>query len=152
MSQEPKVLFVINSLSGGGAEKSSRQIFGELAKNGLDLQLIALNKMADEKISRDPRETVLERNWKDGISSTIKNYLFFVKKVKEFKPSVIVVHCELPELYVAFLPIFKVEVVVVEVVVLVSVGHRQSVVVVVEVVGVVVVVAPEVVVVVVVVP
>ena len=114
MSQEPKVLFVINSLSGGGAEKSSRQIFGELAKHGLDLQLIALNKMDDEKILRDSRETVLERNWKDGISSTIKNYLFFVKKVKEFKPSVIVAHCELPELYVAFLPILKVEVVVVE--------------------------------------
>lgn len=114
MNQEPRVLFVVNSLSGGGAEKSSRLVFSELVKHGLESQLIALNKTADDKILRDSREIVLERDWKDGIFTTVKNYFFFVKKVIDFNPSIIVVHCELPELYVAFLPMLNVKVIVVE--------------------------------------
>jgi glycosyltransferase involved in cell wall biosynthesis len=114
MSNEPRLLFVVNSLSGGGAEKSSRLVFNELVKHCLNLQLIALNQTVGEKILKGVREIELERNWKDGFASTIKNYLSFVKKVKEFKPSIIVAHCELPELYVAFLPFMHIKVVVVE--------------------------------------
>jgi glycosyltransferase involved in cell wall biosynthesis len=114
MSKEPRVLFVVNSLSGGGAEKSSRQVFNELLKLGLDVHLIALNKTTEEKTLKDSHETVLERNWKDGIGLTLKNYLFFLKKVSQFRPSIIVAHCELPELYVALIPIIRTKIVVVE--------------------------------------
>ena len=66
MSAEPRVLFVVNSISGGGAEKSSRLVFNELVKLGLNLQLIAINQSADENATKDSREIELERSWKDG--------------------------------------------------------------------------------------
>lgn len=104
----------MNSLIGGGAEKSSRIIFNELAKNGIDIEMLAINKTVQKRYSGNLREIELERNWKDGLVSTIKNYLLFVKKLREIKPSILVAHCELPELFIAFLPMLKVNYVVVE--------------------------------------
>jgi glycosyltransferase involved in cell wall biosynthesis len=114
MNSKPKVLYVVNSLSGGGAEKSSRLVFSKLVNLDFDLQLIALNADDTHNTVYGDRETVLNRNWKDGFRSTIKNYLVFTRKVIKYKPAIIVAHCELPELYVAFLPVLKIKIIAVE--------------------------------------
>ncbi len=95
-------MIVTNALSGGGAESSMRLINQHLRLSGKDSTLICLNKTPKDVTSTG--EIELDRKWKSGIFQTISNYVDFCWAIKEVKPDVIVVNCELPELYTAFIP------------------------------------------------
>lgn len=97
-----KILIVSNSISGGGAEKSMRTINQEIGKLGVDSTLICLNNSGNDQGS--DREVILDRAWKSGVLSTFKNYRDFSKIVHEEEPNIIIVNCELPELFAALLP------------------------------------------------
>lgn len=102
VSQIP-VLFVVNSVSGGGAENSVRVITNQLLRNGIDAHVCAINSIEIDKndCSNVDNFHVLSREWKDGLGKTIRNFLDFRSLIKLLKPRFVVANCELPELYVA---------------------------------------------------
>jgi glycosyltransferase involved in cell wall biosynthesis len=110
----PKVLFIVNSISGGGAENSASRVYGELRKQGINIEMIALNRFEGVGSSKDDRVHELGRSWSDGLIPTIRNYVEFIKKVWMIDPKIVVGHCELPELYMALIPKLSLSLVVVE--------------------------------------
>lgn len=108
-----RTLFVVNSLSGGGAERSAGIICTQLRNRNIDARIVALNGgNNDAKLSEEIVE--LNRVWKSGLLGTIKNFLDFSYRVTHINPQVIIVNCELPELYCAFMPRFRSRIIVVE--------------------------------------
>lgn len=97
-----KIMIITNALSGGGAESSMRLINHHLRLSGTDSILLCLNKTPEDVTSVG--EIELDRKWKSGIFQTFSNYVDFCRAIKDAKPDVIVVNCELPELYAAFIP------------------------------------------------
>ena len=102
---------VSNSISGGGAEKSMMMLHESLLNSGVKSNLIALNKSTDQKII--PFVIELSRKWRSGPISTWCNFLEFRKSIKVINPDILILNCELPELYGALL-IFKGELICVE--------------------------------------
>ena len=99
-------LIVSNAINGGGAEKSSMELFKELSSHYKEIYFCALNNSAiDQKTFTDNRINQLQRNWKSGPFETFRTFLRFKALVHELKPKIVVVNCELPELFVALLPI-----------------------------------------------
>jgi glycosyltransferase involved in cell wall biosynthesis len=96
----PSIAIVSNATHGGGAEKSMMALHNEFIGRGLKSNLIALNTyLPNDSV---PNVIILSRNWKSGIMSTVKNYFKFKKTIKDINPNVIIVNCELPELYISF--------------------------------------------------
>ena len=98
-----KILIITNSLSGGGAESSMRLINSTLRRSGINSTLLCLNKTDGEIVNNG--EIELRREWKSGILQTLKNFVDFVKVIRGLSPNIIIVNCELPELYTALSPI-----------------------------------------------
>lgn len=94
-----KVLIVSNALSGGGAERTMRWLNREFNSNSIDSILVCLNNSENE--SPTLNEIVLQRNWKDGFSRTIDNLKEFNRVIRKFEPSVVIINCELPELFMS---------------------------------------------------
>jgi len=100
--RDHNILFVVNSLEGGGAENSIRHLARKLVSNGVPVFLCALNKPEfDSKENRENHEYALNRKWEDGIIKTLRSIQEFRKLILELKPEVIIANCELPELFVA---------------------------------------------------
>lgn len=97
----PVIAIISNAISGGGAEKSMMALHQSFLKNGLKSNLIALNKSMGSKTI--PYVTELNRNWKSGVINTWSNYLNFRKSVETINPGILILNCELPELYGALL-------------------------------------------------
>ena len=92
---------VSNSISGGGAEKSMMAIHKYFLGSGVKSNLIALNRSTDPK--NVPFVIELRRKWKSGPIGTWSNFLEFQKSVKIINPDILILNCELPELYGALL-------------------------------------------------
>ena len=105
---------VVNSISGGGAENSAMKVFEELRSREVDIELMALNQIEQGQALGDERITVLNRSWRDGLLPTVQNFLEFNRQVYRIKPKIIIAHCELPELYVAMVPMLNLHMIVVE--------------------------------------
>jgi len=110
----PKILVVTNSISGGGAENSALMVYHELRNREIDIELIALNHANGRVASKDKRITILSRSWKDGFTSTFQNFVNFTRQMKRINPEIVIVHCELPELYIALVPKWRIRIIVVE--------------------------------------
>lgn len=111
---DTKVLFVVNALSGGGAEVSALSVFRELRALGNDIKLIAINRAPEEVNEESEAIVLLDRNWKTGPFETILTFLSFAKNLNMLKPDLVVAHCELPELFCAFMPRIRIRVIAVE--------------------------------------
>ena len=109
-----KVLFVVNALSGGGAEGSALLIFQELEARGKNVFLVAINRTTDDASDVSDSIVLLNRNWKSGPMKTIVAYIGFIKQLDRIKPDLVVAHCELPELFCAFMPRIRTKVIAVE--------------------------------------
>jgi len=97
-----KVLFVVNSFSGGGAENSIMGVTRELRDKGIPVQLCALNRN-DAQDSTESRNGLylLERRWKSGLIATVRNLLMFRELLSKLQPKILIANCELPELYLS---------------------------------------------------
>jgi glycosyltransferase involved in cell wall biosynthesis len=97
-----KVLFVVNSYSGGGAENSIMGVTRELRDKGIPVQLCALNRNTAQDFTDSANGLyLLERKWKSGLVATLRNLLMFRKLLLTMQPKVLIANCELPELYVS---------------------------------------------------
>jgi len=110
-----RVLFVVNSFSGGGAEKSMFTITKNFSKDRFDVHLCALNvDSSDWELTLPSNFHKLERKWKSGLAETFANLILFRKLLLDIKPQVIVANCELPELFVALAAPKSVSLIIVE--------------------------------------
>ena len=97
-----KILFVVNSFSGGGAENSVMGVTRNLREKGIPVRLCALNRNSPQDLA-DPSNGLylLERRWKSGLIATVRNLLMFRRLLVDLRPEILIANCELPELYVA---------------------------------------------------
>ena len=108
-----KVMIISNAISGGGAEISMRRLLDSLTNLGVDVNMCAINK--DER--NDFPElgiTVIGRNWGAGLRETIENLIAFRRHLTSQNPDLLLVNCEIPELYVALAAPWNVQIVTVE--------------------------------------
>lgn len=98
---KPKIVIVSNATSGGGAEKSMMILHKSFLQNGVRSNLIALNQSS--VLQPTPFVTTLDRKWKSGSIHTFRNFLTFRNLLKSIDPELLIINCELPELYGAML-------------------------------------------------
>jgi len=108
-----KIMFVTNSPSGGGAERSINVTCNELFSRNMNIHLIIINQGEEDTVIPSCRRTILGRKWQAGFIETIFYFIKFASLVRKCRPSVIVLNCDLPELFGAFLP-FKQHILVLE--------------------------------------
>jgi len=97
-----KILIVSNSLSGGGAERSMNTLANELFSRKYDVTQIVLNNASEDTVKNLAPVIEIHREWKAGLLSTIYGFLKFNFFLLEQKPRVLILNCELAELYGAF--------------------------------------------------
>ena len=91
------IAIVSNATSGGGAEKSMMALHEEFLRAGLESNFVALNKSLS--INGIPKVTILNRRWKSGVRATVNNYFEFKKTIRGINPQILILNCELPELF-----------------------------------------------------
>jgi glycosyltransferase involved in cell wall biosynthesis len=94
-------MIVTNSLTGGGAERSMNMLANELMRQGLVVGLVPVNKGAPDQIQPQCEVMALNRIWPGGIIDTFIAYLKFNRVVSKWKPDVLIINCDLPELLAA---------------------------------------------------
>ena len=98
-----RVLIVTNSLAGGGAERSMNLICNELIKRGWPISLVPINSGTLDQVIPMCEVFPLERKWNGNIMNTIVALWKFNSVVNSWRPDVIVLNCDLPELFGAML-------------------------------------------------
>lgn len=93
-----RVMFVTNSLSGGGAERATNILVNALKDSGAEVALVAVNDGVNDLVEPKCRVFELRRQWQGGIMTLISAYFALQISVWKWKPSVIVLNCDLPEL------------------------------------------------------
>lgn len=109
----PKIAFVTNSLTGGGAERSVNLLVNELSRRKLNVSLIPINSSSDDLVVPNCSIISLNRKWNSGSLRTFYHLIQFNYVMLKLKPDLIVLNCELPELFGA-LTIRKTKIIVVE--------------------------------------
>ena len=92
-------MIVTNSLTGGGAERSMNLVCNELDRRGWEVSLVPINSSAEDQVIPICEIFPLRRQWKGGVVSTFLAYIKFNQIVRTWKPDVIVLNCDLPELF-----------------------------------------------------
>lgn len=98
-----RIMIVTNSLTGGGAERSMNLVANELIQRGLFVALIPINAGLADQITPSCEVFPLERKWKGGLLDTVSSLWNFNRVVRQWKPDLIVLNCDLPELFGALL-------------------------------------------------
>ena len=98
-----RVMIVTNSLTGGGAERAMNLVINELSERGWITALVPINSGASDLVEPICEIFPLERIWQGSLLNTVRAILNFNKKVNLWKPDVIVLNCDLPELFGALL-------------------------------------------------
>jgi glycosyltransferase involved in cell wall biosynthesis len=96
-------MFVTNSLTGGGAERSMNIVVNELHSRNLEVVLVPINSGPRDQVNPQCKVVELNREWNGGLLETLKIFFNFHMLVIREKPSVIVLNCDLPEMFGAFL-------------------------------------------------
>lgn len=99
-----RVMFVTNSLTGGGAERSMNLVSNELSRRGWDVALVPINSGENDLVIPISPVFQINRKWHDGLVGTLKAISKFQRVVRTWKPDVIILNCDLPELFGALLP------------------------------------------------
>jgi len=98
-----RVMIVTNSLSGGGAERSMNLLANELTKRGWPVSLVPINSGKPDQVVPVCSVFPLNRIWNGSFLNTVVAFWNFNKVVNSWKPDIIVLNCDLPELFGALL-------------------------------------------------
>lgn len=96
-------MFVTNSLTGGGAERSMNLVCNELLHRGWPIALVPINRSEPDQIIPDCLVFPLHRQWHGSLKSSIRAIWRFHKAVHEWNPDIIILNCDLPEMFGATL-------------------------------------------------
>jgi glycosyltransferase involved in cell wall biosynthesis len=91
-------MFVTNSLSGGGAERATNILVNALHDSGIEVALVAINNGVNDLVKPKCKVFELNRRWQGGFLTLISAYFAFQREIWKWKPTVIVLNCDLPEL------------------------------------------------------
>ena len=94
-----RILVVTNCLTGGGAERSMNLLVNELHSRGITIALMPINKSSDDLVKPICEIFPLNRTWSGNLGDFLRAYFSFLKTLKLWKPSVLVLNCDLPELF-----------------------------------------------------
>lgn len=95
-------MIVSNSLSSGGAERATNTLANELVSSNYDVTQIVLNQSSQDSVKNLAPVIEVKREWKAGFFSTFYRFLKFNFFLILLKPKVLILNCELPELFGAF--------------------------------------------------
>jgi len=98
-----RVMIVTNSLSGGGAERSMNLLSNELTKRGWPVSLVPINSGTLDQVVQECEVFPLERKWNGSLMNTIVALWKFNSVVRLWKPDLVILNCDLPELFGATL-------------------------------------------------
>ncbi len=103
MNSKLKVLFITNSLTGGGAERSANVIADELFYQGFDVHLVPINRGPQDFVRPRCKIYEMKRRWDSNFLSVLITYFRLQLLVWRIKPTHLVLNCDLPEFLGAFL-------------------------------------------------
>jgi len=98
-----RIMIVTNSLTGGGAERSMNLVSNELLKRGWVVSVVPINSSNADKIKVLCEIFPMGRKWQGGFWGTAKAQLKFNRLVASWNPDLIILNCDLPELFGALL-------------------------------------------------
>ena len=98
-----KVMIVTNSLTGGGAERSMNLLANELWRRGITVSLVPINDGPPDEVIPTCEILPIQRIWPGSLIDTINSFRKFNRLVRLWKPSHIILNCDLPELFGALL-------------------------------------------------
>lgn len=98
-----RLMFVTNSLTGGGAERSMSLVCNELLHRGWPVSLVPINSSGPDQIIPECEVFPLDRQWQGSPKDTIRALWRFHKVVHLWNPDVIILNCALPEMFGATL-------------------------------------------------
>ena len=83
------LLFITNSISGGGAERATNLLVYALHDEGADVKLIALNEGPEDLVKLRCPVFEIHRKWRGSVFETFKSYRKVQSIVRQEKPDVI---------------------------------------------------------------
>lgn len=98
-----RVMIVTNSLTGGGAERSMNLVCNELTVRGWPISLVPINSSGPDQVIPICEVFPLNRKWQGTVRETGLAILKFNQMVRSWNPDIIVLNCDLPELFGAAL-------------------------------------------------
>jgi glycosyltransferase involved in cell wall biosynthesis len=98
-----RAMFVTNSLTGGGAERSMNIVVNELSKRGWPISLVPINSSEQDIVIPVCEVFQLRRNWRGSFINSLVAFVRFVRVVRKWNPDVVVLNCDLPELFGALI-------------------------------------------------
>jgi glycosyltransferase involved in cell wall biosynthesis len=108
-----KLLILVNSFSGGGAEKSMNFLANYLSKNNWNVLLVAVNDSPPPVYPLLCKHVCMGRKERSGVFELVLVTLkFFILRIR-FQPDVSILNCELPE-FLGMMTLFKTKKIVVE--------------------------------------
>ena len=94
-----RILVITNCLTGGGAERSMNLLVNELHSRGIVVALMPINKGDQDLVKPDCPVFPLNRTWNGNLLDFSRAYLRFLTILKSWKPTVVILNCDLPELF-----------------------------------------------------
>jgi len=92
-----RVMFVTNSLSGGGAERATNILVNALSDLGNHVSLVAINDGPRDLIEPSCQTFELKRKWQGGLVSVLGAYFRLQRVIWKWKPDYLVLNCDIPE-------------------------------------------------------
>jgi glycosyltransferase involved in cell wall biosynthesis len=108
-----RVMFVTNSLSGGGAERATNILVSALSDLGNRVSLVAINDGPRDLIEPSCQIFELKRKWQGGLLSVLAAYFKLQRVIWKWKPDYLILNCDIPE-FLGSLTLGKHRLVVVE--------------------------------------
>jgi len=92
-----RVMFVTNSLSGGGAERATNILVNALSDLGIQVSLVAINDGPRDLIEPRCQIFELKREWQGGLLSVFAAFLKLQRVIWTWRPDYLVLNCDIPE-------------------------------------------------------
>jgi glycosyltransferase involved in cell wall biosynthesis len=92
-----RVMFVTNSLSGGGAERATNILVNALSDLENQISLVAINDGPRDLIEPSCQVFELKREWQGGLLSVFNAYFKLQGVIWKWKPDYLVLNCDIPE-------------------------------------------------------
>jgi glycosyltransferase involved in cell wall biosynthesis len=112
-SSNSDIIFVTNSLTGGGAERATNILVNELFDQGINVKLMVINDGTEDLVTPKCHVFKIGRKWQGSALDTIRAFYRVQLILLRQKPVAIVLNCDLPE-FLGCMIYYKGETIIVE--------------------------------------
>jgi len=93
-----RIMFVANSLTGGGAERATNILVNSLTDLSIETCLVVVNDSDPDLIEPKCEVFELKRKWQGGLISVFRAAIALQIQIWKWKPKFVVLNCDIPEL------------------------------------------------------